>query len=66
MNHRWTLMNTDKENRKRENQRLSVCIRGLKQTDLREEKALAGFESAGYSGNYIQPVVSTPFAALTT
>jgi len=38
----------------------SVCICaicGLKQTGLREEKALAGFRADGHSGSYIQSVV---------
>jgi hypothetical protein len=55
-------MNTDEEIRKRKNQCPSVCISGLKQTGLREEKALAGFDAAGHSGSYIQSEVSTPFA----
>jgi hypothetical protein len=55
-------MNTDKENRRMENQCSSVYIRGSKQTDLREEKALAGFDPAGHFGIHIQTVVSTPFA----
>ena len=58
--------------------RLSVAVleRGLKETVLREGKALAGFAPDGHSGNLhalprlrrtedIQSVVSTPFAALT-
>jgi hypothetical protein len=44
--------------------RLSVAAleRGLKQTGLRKEKALAGFDLIGHSEIHIQSVVSTPFA----
>jgi hypothetical protein len=58
-------MNTDEKKRRRKNQCPSVCISGSKQTDLREEKALAGYDPIGHPGIHIQSVVSTPFAALT-
>ncbi len=36
-----------------------ICaICGLKQTGLREEKALAGFDTIGHSGSYIQSIES--------
>jgi len=40
-----------------------ICvICGPKHTGLKEEKALAGFDSSGHSGIHIQSEVSTPFA----
>ena len=40
---------------------VSICaICGLKQTSLREEKVLAGFEADGHSGSYIQSLVTIP------
>jgi len=53
---------TDK-GRKEGGASVSICvICGLKQTVLKEEKALAGFDGVGHSRGYIQAVVSTPFA----
>ena len=34
-----------------------MCISGSKITDLREEKALAGFDPIGHSGIHIQSMV---------
>jgi len=56
-------MNTDKENRRRENQCPSVCIRGSKQTKLREENALAGFGPTGHSESHIQSELVNPIYA---
>jgi hypothetical protein len=48
---------------KKRKKSVSICaICGLKQTGLRKEKALAGFDTIGHSGSYIQSEVSTPFA----
>jgi hypothetical protein len=48
---------------KKKNESVPICeICGLKQTGLREEKALAGFDTIGHSASYIQAEVSTPFA----
>ena len=43
---------------------VSICaICGLKQTGLREEKALAGFDPDGHSGNHIQSELVNPIYA---
>ena len=58
-----TRIHTD-QGRKEGIESASICaICGSKQRDLREEKALAGFDPTGHSENHIQAVVSTPFAA---
>jgi hypothetical protein len=61
-----TTIGTDQRMKKRKKSVFICAIRGLKLTSLREVKALVGFDTIGRSGSYIQSVVSTPFAALTT
>jgi len=55
----------DTDQRKNEaKQSVPICeICGLKQTRLREEKALAGFDPDGHSGNHIQSELVNPIYA---
>jgi len=41
----------------------SVPICGSKQTEVRKEKALAGFEPTGHYGSHIQPELVNPIYA---
>jgi hypothetical protein len=55
-----TPIGTDQRMKKRKKSVPICAICGLKQTVLRKEKVLAGFEADGHSGSYIQSLVTIP------
>ena len=60
---RMTRIHTDQGGKEGIESALICAICGSKQRDLREEKALAGFDPTGHSENHIQSALSIPFAS---